>query len=496
MRALLASSIGVVCATALALPLTAQAGAAQVPDPAGAAQPPTQIRARIQAAQPYAPAAPARAATGSTQSLPMTPLGRARPSPTTTLNRRPSAGPVDRSSPTTTLNRRPSAGPVDRSSPTTTLDRRPSAGPVDRPAPLAPQERGIAPRAVRPFSLLGAVWNDPSADLRGRVEVRTRAAGSHRWSAWQELRSHNDDAPDTDSPERRGHRAHGSTVPLWVGDSDGVQARVRTGKGGAPLPAGLRLELVDPGKAAAAGRGRTPEPPVLDEESTPQTRQDDPDDPEPSGEDELDDEASAHPFIGPRPRIITRAGWGADESLREREYAYTKTVKVAFIHHSGTGNNYTCAQAPALLRSIYRYHVKSSGWRDFGYNFAIDKCGNIYEGRAGGVSRAVMGAHTLGFNTNSMGIAVLGSYSATNPPKAAVNAVAKLAAWKLGLFDANPGGTTTLVSGGSNKYRKGARVRLRVISGHRDGFVTDCPGARLYGRLGTTRSNAAELQGR
>ncbi|MFD7800653.1 peptidoglycan recognition protein family protein, partial [Streptomyces anulatus] len=206
--------------------------------------------------------------------------------------------------------------------------------------------------------------------------------------------------------------------------------------------------------------------------------------------------AGAKPYIGPRPKIVTRKGWGADEKLRERNFAYTKSVKAAFVHHSATGNNYTCKQAPSVLRSIYRYHVKSSGWRDFGYNFAVDKCGNIYEGRAGGVAKAVLGAHTLGFNTNTMGIAVLGTYSSTNPPAAAVTAVSKLTAWKLGLFGANPKGKVTLVSGGSGKYSKGKKVKMNVISGHRDGFATECPGARLYKKLGTARTSSAKLQGR
>jgi hypothetical protein len=35
-----------------------------------------------------------------------------------------------------------------------------------------------------------------------------------------------------------------------------------------------------------------------------------------------------------------------------------------------------------------------------------------------------------------------------------------------------------------------------VISGHRDGFATECPGRQLYGKLGTARSSAARLQGR
>uniref|UniRef100_UPI001E422951 peptidoglycan recognition protein family protein n=1 Tax=Streptomyces clavuligerus TaxID=1901 RepID=UPI001E422951 len=205
---------------------------------------------------------------------------------------------------------------------------------------------------------------------------------------------------------------------------------------------------------------------------------------------------AAKPYIGPRPKIVTRQGWGASESLREKGFAYTKTVKAAFVHHSATGNNYSCKQAPSVLRGIYRYHVVSSGWRDIGYNFAVDKCGNIYEGRAGGVTKAVRGAHTLGFNTNSMGIAVLGSYSRSTPPAAAVTGIAKLTAWKLGLFQGNPKGRVTLVSGGSGKYAKGRKVTFNVISGHRDGFNTDCPGARLYGKLGGARTAAAGYQGR
>jgi uncharacterized protein with LGFP repeats len=136
------------------------------------------------------------------------------------------------------------------------------------------------------------------------------------------------------------------------------------------------------------------------------------------------------------------------------------------------------------------------GWRDIGYNFLVDKCGKIYEGRAGGVSKAVLGAHTYGFNSNSMGIAVLGTYSSKKPSSAAVKAIARLTAWKLGLYGMNPRGKTYLKSGGGNLYPKGRNVRLNVISGHRDGFATSCPGKKLYGKLGTARSTAAKYQGR
>ncbi|MGW2561464.1 peptidoglycan recognition protein family protein [Streptomyces sp. NPDC001514] len=422
--------------------------------------------------------------------------------------------------------------------------------------------QGLERRDVRPFSLLGVVWDDVDAELHGTVQVRTRATGSGDWSEWQDVETHNHEhGADPDSTERtEGGAVRGSTAPLWVGDSDGVEVRVRPEPAGTgvlrgltpPLPHGLRLELVDPGRVTEE------EVPVSDEapegESVPEagpeeTSGESAGEPagEPSGEEELpasgaqsgtenaevaalspeaaaasavnaelaplgagvipaltkaETEAEAalygvaKPYIGPRPPIITRKGWGADEKLRERQFVYTNGVKAAFVHHTATGNRYTCRQAPSVLRSIYRYHVLSSGWRDFGYNFAVDKCGNIYEGRAGGVAKAVLGAHTRGFNSNSMGIAVIGTYSATTPPEAAVTAVARLTAWKLGLYGVNPNTTTYLTSAGGNKFKKGTKARLNVISGHRDGFETDCPGGRLYSKLGLARSASAKYQGR
>ncbi|MFI1017640.1 peptidoglycan recognition protein [Streptomyces sp. NPDC020965] len=350
------------------------------------------------------------------------------------------------------------------------------------PAPTARShnrsaDRWLSTSDVGAFSMVGVVWSDPDAELRGSVEVRTRPVGSGTWSAWQDVETHNHEhGADPDTRERATGMVRGATAPLWVGASDAVEVRVRADSGDpARLPKGLRLELVDPGEAAETAPPRTAS--VLPA-AGPRARR------------------AGAPFIGPRPRIITRKGWGARESLRERGLVYTKTVKAAFVHHSATGNGYSCKQAPSVLRSIYRYHVVSSGWRDFGYNFAVDKCGNIYEGRAGGVTKPVLGAHTLGFNRNSMGIAVLGTYSRSNPPASAVTAVARLTAWKIGLFKGNPKGKVTLTSGGSGKHYRGKKVRFNVIAGHRDGFTTDCPGSRLYKKLGTARTVSAKYQGR
>ncbi|WP_326811492.1 N-acetylmuramoyl-L-alanine amidase [Streptomyces scopuliridis] len=376
-------------------------------------------------------------------------------------------------------------------------------------------EQGVTRRDVSPFSLLGVVWDDADAELHGTVQVRTRAAGSHLWSDWQDLETHNQEhGADPGTTERDSGHTRGSTAPLWVGGSDGVELRVRAaeenenGPARAPLPQGLRLELIDPGEdpqetpdnpdnSAGPRDDSEPEPDtaISPEHSGDWTRPEDAPPTSPrAGRAVLPDFARS--YAAPRPRIITRPGWGADERLRERRLGYSRNVKAAFVHHSATGNNYSCKQAPSVLRSIYRYHVKSSGWRDIGYNFAIDKCGNIYEGRAGGVTRPVRGAHTLGFNTNSVGIAVLGTYGGTNPRAAATTAVARLTAWKLGLHGVDARGKVTLTSAGNGKYGKGRKVRLNAISGHRDGFFTDCPGSRLYGKLSAVRKSAGGYQRR
>ncbi|MEU3682971.1 peptidoglycan recognition protein [Streptomyces sp. NPDC030592] len=421
MRGFLASSTGVTCAAALALPLAPPA-AANTTTTSSSAPPVTSPTARPET---YAP--------GGTQSLPLAPLAR---------------------------------------------DRAPDAA-----------EQGLPRRDVRHFSLVGVVWDNPATELHGRVEVRTRATATGAWSGWRELETHNaDHAADPGTPESTSGRVRGATAPLWVGESDGVEVRVRaadapaaarTAPAAPRLPTGLRLELVDPGEdtppPANPARTRAAQPAVLPA---------------------LPARQKTKPHAGPRPRITTRRGWGADEKLRQKGFVYTKKIKAAFVHHSDTGNNYRCSQAPSVIRGIYRYHVRSMGWRDLGYNFLVDKCGNIYEGRAGGVSKPVLGAHTLGFNSNSMGIAVLGTYSSKKPSSAALKAIARLTAWKVGLYGMNPRGKTYLKSGGGNLYPKGRKVRLNVISGHRDGFATNCPGKKLYAKLGTARAKAAAYQRR
>ena len=110
-------------------------------------------------------------------------------------------------------------------------------------------------------------------------------------------------------------------------------------------------------------------------------------------------------------------------------------MKTGFVHHTVNANNYTAAQVPALLRGIYAYHTQSRGWRDIGYNYLVDRFGRIWEGRWGGVDRAVVGAHTLGYNEVSFAMSAIGNFDIAQPPQAVLDAYARLFAWKLSLYN-------------------------------------------------------------
>ncbi|MCZ2523519.1 peptidoglycan recognition protein family protein [Streptomyces sp. HB2AG] len=204
------------------------------------------------------------------------------------------------------------------------------------------------------------------------------------------------------------------------------------------------------------------------------------------------------PHSAPRPPIVSREQWGADERLRHEPGEYAHAVRVVFVHHTDNPNDYDCAEVPSLLRAMYGDHATGRDWDDIGYNFLVDRCGTVYEGRAGGTDRPVVGAHAQGFNKGSAGIAAIGTFHEGTPvPAALTDAIARLVAWKLGLAGVDPRGRAALVSTNSmSRYRKGARAVFETVSGHRDGDPTDCPGAEMAERLPEIRQKAARLQGR
>jgi hypothetical protein len=298
---------------------------------------------------------------------------------------------------------------------------------------------------VPAFRMVGVSWRGLGEESGGRIRFRT-AAG---WSAWHELHSDSDEGPDPNSAE--GRRGRTVTAPMWTGRADGYQL---------DLPAvaeGVEVHLV-----REETRWVRVRPPAAQA-------------------------ATAPPGMGMRP------AWGARAPKVAPSFA--SSLKMGFVHHTVDSNTYAQADVPAMLRAIQAFHMDANGWDDIGYNFLVDRFGGIWEGRAGGIDKAVIGAHAAGFNTGSTGAAVLGDFTSEAPSNESLSAVARLLGWKLPLHGVDPQRTTVMTSGGSNKHPQGTNVTMQTISGHRDAVNTSCPGQRLYDQLGRIRAEASGWAG-
>ena len=163
------------------------------------------------------------------------------------------------------------------------------------------------------------------------------------------------------------------------------------------------------------------------------------------------------------PAIVPREQWGGDACPPRAEPAYGE-VKFAFIHHTVSANDYGPEDSAAMVLGICRYHRNSNGWNDIGYNFLVDRYGTIFEGRAGGIAEAVVGAQAQGYNSQSTGIASLGTFSTAGQTEAGLRAIARLLGWKLAVHGVPPRGQVAVVSGGgsTNRYPAGSRVHVRA----------------------------------
>jgi hypothetical protein len=161
------------------------------------------------------------------------------------------------------------------------------------------------------------------------------------------------------------------------------------------------------------------------------------------------------------------------------------------VHHTVSSNGYSPDDVPAIIRGIYYFHTHNNGWCDIGYNFLVDDFGRVWEGRFGGIDKAVIGAHAGGFNTGSTGVALIGTFDTTPVPAAMYNGLRAVLGWRLGIAGVDPGATITVTAGAfdGSKYPTGAQVAVKTISGHRDVDETDCPGNDAYSLLPQLRNN-------
>ena len=292
------------------------------------------------------------------------------------------------------------------------------------------------------FDMVGLHWRGT-----GSVQFRTRTLAG-RWSAWQRADPEAEDLPDVGSAETQAARGWRLGNPYWTGASDRIEYRLRG------QVERLRAYFV-----------RSPEVRI----------------------------PLRRVSMTGSPPLLGREAWGANEAIRRASPSYAASVQFALVHHTAGSNSYSASQSAAIVRGIEVYHVKGNGWNDIGYNFLVDKYGQVFEGRYGGVEKNVIGAHAEGFNTGSVGVAVLGTYGSLAPPAAARTALAGLLAWRLDVAHVDPLSSLTWVSGGNARYASGVPVLLRAVSGHRDTGFTSCPGAVFYAQIGAIARQAASV---
>lgn len=198
---------------------------------------------------------------------------------------------------------------------------------------------------------------------------------------------------------------------------------------------------------------------------------------------------------GQPPNIIHRAQWGADEGMRCGEPRYDSRIQAGVVHHTAGSNDYAPEDSAGIIRSIYEYHTRTLGWCDIAYNALVDKYGQVFEGRAGGITRPVEGAHTGGFNHNTWGAAMLGNFDVVPPTPIQLRTTARLLGWVLGQSGVDPLGVVVLPSDGGSftKFPFGASPALPAIFTHRDVGITECPGNAAYALMDEVRLIAARF---
>jgi uncharacterized protein with LGFP repeats len=365
--------------------------------------------------------------------------------------------------------------------------------PGDAPAPTPAHDTQLAQHALvglgggvtvreltqdTPFSLVALTGDLAGTSTRVRAK---RADGS--WGPWYQA-EYLTEAPDpggtgpADGPR--------STDPVFVGTTTDVQLAITR-----PIDAPVTLAPTAP----------APEPPGLG--YRPVTKE------QPFGQnisavlispprapaETQWTPPSAVAMPGQVPAIISRAEWGADESLRCGKPQYGTGIRAGVVHHTAGSNDYSPLESAGIVKAIYTYHSKTLGWCDIAYNALIDKYGQVFEGAAGGLTKPVEGSHTGGFNRDTWGVAMMGNFDDVAPTPIQIRMVGRLLGWRLAMDDVDPKGTVGLVSVGSHYtvFPAGAIATLPTIFTHRDVANTDCPGNAAYALMDEIRDIASHF---
>lgn len=349
------------------------------------------------------------------------------------------------------------------------------------------------------FVVAGVTWDIADAGQVRDVSLRVRE--DEGWSDWSSLEIH-------DGQERPGLTRVG-TEPLVSSGGDAVQVRIATVDGEAP--AGLDLQVIDPGTAPTDGAVAPASPASPHLETVERVSTGDLDLAE-AAEHMDRSESSASAEVQPtapssvtsaqaadllKPAIVTRSQWGADEAITTDWGSPSTQLKAMYIHHTAGSNTYTRAGAYEQIRGIHRYHASTLGWGDIGYQFLVDRYGVIYEGRRGAIDAPVIGAQAGGFNTDTIGVSAMGRFddssAGAQPPAVMVSAMEQVLAWQAFRYGVDPTATVRLTQSGKGtaRWTSGTTVTVNTILGHTTTNATECPGPYLMAQLPSIRSRVA-----
>ena len=320
-----------------------------------------------------------------------------------------------------------------------------AASPAMSPAGF---DRVVVSAEVPALAVVGVTWDQGTGS--DGLTVRMRNLENGVWTGWSDM--------ELDEAEGAGR---GGTEPMAVLEATNVEVEVTAPSGEGPQNA--RIHVIDPGRGAADDDA----PPVPASAPTG------------GGMSPL---APAALLTGV-PQVYSRADWGADETIRTWRPELGE-VTGAVIHHTAGRNDYTAEDVPAIIRGIYHYHAVGREWGDIGYNAVVDKFGRIWEGRFGGITHPVIGAHAKGVNSTMFGISLMGDYTEEEVPDVAMRAMAQMTAWKFAIHGITPEGAAVGL--------EGEELPERVI-GHRDVALTACPGDAFYPRMDELRGLVADL---
>lgn len=130
-------------------------------------------------------------------------------------------------------------------------------------------------------------------------------------------------------------------------------------------------------------------------------------------------------------------------------------VDEIIIHCSATRKDWMANQSLSEKRAeIRRWHMQDRGWKDIGYHWLIDRDGEVAAGRP----ETVIGAHTVGHNTGTIGICLIGGFGGAADDKFDEHFTPQQKSALLRLV---------------KEIR--ARAKIRHVSGHNEYAVKACP---------------------